>query len=108
MSKWASNKNHKMLFENWRKFVNEQEEGEVAPAPEAQSQGLVDINAGPEHVLKVVPKLLQDRNLSKFFPLAALMPTAHLTRLLRSKLVRPELPASFNLLKVKLEQSKVF
>ena len=30
MSKWASNKNHKMLFENWRKFVNEQEE--QAPA----------------------------------------------------------------------------
>ena len=25
MSKWASNKNHKMLFENWRKFLNEEE-----------------------------------------------------------------------------------
>tara|TARA_R100001126_G_C4845716_1_gene159318 strand:+ start:78 stop:998 length:921 start_codon:yes stop_codon:yes gene_type:complete len=25
MSKWASNKNQKMLFENWRKFLNEEE-----------------------------------------------------------------------------------
>jgi len=43
-------------MENWRQFVNEEAQEE---------QGLVNINAGPEHVLKVVPQLLSDPKLKE-------------------------------------------
>ena len=42
MAKWASNKKDHLIFENWRKFINEQEEGgeqpEAAAAPEKQDK----------------------------------------------------------------------
>jgi hypothetical protein len=56
----------KLLMENWKKFVNEQE---VPPEQQQQQQaqpqqgGLVNINAGPQHVLKAVPQLLADPKL---------------------------------------------
>ena len=37
MSKWASNKNHKMIFENWRKFVNEDAAAAAAFAKSADA-----------------------------------------------------------------------
>ena len=45
---------HKLIMENWRRFVNESEN---------ESGGLVDISAGPDVVLQAVPQLLADPEL---------------------------------------------
>ena len=50
------------MTENWRRYLNEQEGQEEKPMEPAK-KGLININAGPEHVLKAVPQLLQDPKL---------------------------------------------
>jgi len=62
MSKWSSNDKAQRLHENFRRFSEQDASSEEAP-PQEESGGLININAGPDEVLKKVPQLLADPKL---------------------------------------------